>query len=165
MITIQIPVSLHVKKFLLSWYGEGYILNLHDSLGKAVHGLLRKKINTVRGTLKMQEPYYTIHIPMSKAEKEGCVIHPNNLYLISEQFDKYFRDIAFSYVMIHSAIHNGQQKEGLREVLTAFNMTEDDISLDSLYRDLKRKKSLPPYTNMFKDKFFMENEDSGEKNI
>lgn len=152
MFTITLPVAPHVKKFLLIWYGPDYILTLNDSLGKSIHALLRKKINSVKGTRQIKEPFYTIKVPASKIQREGCVIHTNNLYLISEQFDKYFRDIIFYYAMINASCNEGKYKESLRQALAFFDITEDDISLESLYRDFTRKRAEPPFSNLFKKK-------------
>jgi len=155
MITLDIPVTPHVKKFMTVLYGESYILNMNDTLGKAIHVLLNKRINS-NGLLKnTEDPTYPVKISYSKRKNEGFVIHKTNIYMISQFCDKYFREVIFLYTLIrsiNSKDHNNIKK-GIREALYVFDVSEEDISLDTLYRDYMRKRMKPPYSNLYLSKF------------
>lgn len=153
MVTIDIPVSSYVKKFMTTLYGDNYTLSLNDTLGNAITALLMKKTNNYNGLYKKgRDSVYSIHISFSQMKNEGCIIRKNNIHLIGQFCDKYFRETIFLSIFTNSNDGKDNVKDTMRKALQAFNITEDDIALDTLYRYYLRKRNLPPFSKFYKQK-------------
>lgn len=158
MVTIDIPVSSYVKKFMTTLYGDNYTLSLTDTLGNAISALLMKKTNNFNSLYKKErECVYTIRISFSKMKNEGCIISKNNIHLIGQFCDKYFRETIFLAILTNSNNGKDNVKDTMRKALGTYNITEDDIALDTLYRDYLRKRSSPPFSKLYTRKIAAKN--------
>lgn len=149
MITIEIPVSPHVNKFLNIMYGNNYILDTRSTLGKAIFVLLQKKVKLVKINPEVNNSIFKIKIPDIRTKLGGCYIHQNNINMISQYCDRYFRDILYMNTLIQSVHESENIKKGMRRVLEVFDISEEDIALDSLYRDFMRKRNEKPFVNIY----------------
>lgn len=149
MITIEIPVSPHVNKFLNIMYGNNYILDTRSTLGKAIFVLLQKKVKLVKINPEVNNSIFKIKIPDIRTKLGGCYIHQNNINMISQYCDRYFRDILYMNTLIQSVHESENIKKGMRRVLEVFDISEEDIALDSLYRDFMRKRNEKPFANIY----------------
>ena len=65
--------------------------------------------------------------------------------------DKYFREKLYEYAIINSLNNDKYFKKSMREFLDFYQITDDDIDLESLYRDFKRQKKQPQIVNSMKN--------------
>lgn len=141
--SFQIPVAPHVKKFLVSNYGENYLVSQTDLLGLMLIPFFSKEIKVNRGrklTDSMKSELYTISISYDYFERQGCFLSHEQIKLIGRTLDKYFRELLFSHIEVYSVNHPKRQKQCIVDFCKVNGITIEDIDPDTLYRDFYRKK-------------------------
>ena len=140
-ITQNIPVANHVFKYLIKICGTDHIeacrTNFVGSLVLSLQGrnydvgLSNHKFTKIFKA-EVNECYYS---------KTGMFITSENAQLFNDQIDKKFRDELFRYMVMNRHLEEKLFLKTMRAYLDFYNITEEDIKLDSLYRDFKRKKN------------------------
>lgn len=139
-ITQNIPVANHVYKFLVARYGTDHITasrkTFVGNLILSLHGrnmdVDRKKIGFTKiFRITVSERYY---------QKLGVHISTENAMLFNEQIDRSFREELFCHALINKKTEKKAVLKSIRDFLDVYDITEDDIKMDTLYRDFKRKK-------------------------
>lgn len=67
-------------------------------------------------------------------------LHPNHAVIFNDIIDGMFRDEIYKSAIILKNKSENKILKSLREHLEMYDISEDDIKLDSLYRDFKRKR-------------------------
>lgn len=141
-ITQSIPVSDHVYKFLVARCGSDEIeasrSTFIGSLILSMHGRnpdVRLKKNNFTKLFK-------VTISESHYQKLGMHITSENAQLFNDLVDKVFREELYCHALLNKMGNKSLYLEAIRKFLEVYNITEDDIKLDTLYRDFKRKKDM-----------------------
>lgn len=136
----EIPVADHVYKYLLKICGGDkinasrciYIGSLILSLqGRNYDVRPEKKKYTKLFKARISETYYN---------KTGLHIITENAQLFNDQVDKNFRDELYRNIPMNRHLEEKLFLKSMRAYLDFYDITEDDIKVESLYRDFKRKK-------------------------
>ena len=140
-ITQHIPVSKHVYKYLVATVGsENYEVNRWDSLGAIILSLLGKTPGDLRLSKKDHEKVFNIKISSHHYLASGMFIDIKSGQLFNRLIDNLFRENMYTYVVLVKKYHSEKYTEGIKEYCKAFNINEDDIKLETLFKDFGRKK-------------------------
>ncbi|MCT8340512.1 hypothetical protein MG296_10640 [Flavobacteriaceae bacterium TK19130] len=142
-ITQHFPVSSHVYKYLIRRCGSDTIEASRKSfIGSFVLSLHNRNYDIALSNSDEGLDYtFNVIIPMHKYEKVGMHITLENSQLFNNQLDKMFRDELFCHLIINKSREKKTYMKSLRSFLDVYNITEDDIKQETLYRDFKRKKA------------------------
>lgn len=136
----NIPVSDHVYKYLLKLCGSDHIdASRSTYIGSLVLSLQGRNCD-VRPGKKKYTKLFKARISESYYSKTGLHITSENAQLFNEQIDKKFRDELFRNMLMNSHLEEKLFLKSMRTYLDFYDITEDDIKVESLYRDFKRKK-------------------------
>lgn len=137
---ITIPVKKYLLKYLTNKYGPQLTLSKTTSLGIHILELLEKDFDP-RDIPKLKcEECYTIHLGEFYRNSKGVTIHPSNLNNISNYLDRVFQEHLFEHVKIYKSLYN-QELPGIRQFLEFYDISENDVKYDSIYRTYKRYKA------------------------
>lgn len=147
-ITEHIPVSDHVYKFLIKRCGsDTYVATRNDIIGNLVLSSLGKNSD-----IKISKSKYTkvfnIVIREYAYLRNGVHLGMKSGQVFNKMVDKLFRDEMYFHVSANAVNSKEQHLEGIRKYLKIYDIEEDDIKLESIYRDFKRKKE-EFQTNLF----------------
>jgi len=139
-ITESIPVSDHVYKFLIKRCGgDTYVASRNDIIGNIVLSSLGRNAD-----LKISKSKYTktfnVVIKEYSYLRNGIFLGVKSGQAFNKMIDKLFRDEMYFHVFVNAQSSKDQHLEGIRKYLKIYNIDEDDIKLESIYRDFKRKK-------------------------
>lgn len=139
-ITENIPVSDHVYKFLIKRCGgDTYVATRNDIIGNIVLSSLGRNAD-----LKISKSKYTktfnVVIKEYSYLRNGVFLGVKSGQAFNKMIDKLFRDEMYFHVFVNAQSSKDQHLEGIRKYLKIYNIDEDDIKLESIYRDFKRKK-------------------------
>ena len=139
-ITEHIPVADHVYKFLLKRCGGStYIANRNDIIGNIVLSSLGRN-SDIQLSKTNYVKIFNVVIKETAYLRNGIYLGVKSGQVFNKMVDKLFRDEMFFHVFINSIKSKEQFLDGLRKYLELYDITEDDIKLESIYKDFKRKK-------------------------
>jgi len=139
-ITETIPVADHVYKFLVKRCGsDTYTANRNDIIGNIVLSSLGKN-NDLKISKTRHTKSFNIVIKEYSYLRNGIFLGVKSGQAFNKMIDKLFRDEMYFHVYVNSFKSKEQFLEGIRNYLKIYDITEDDIKLESIYRDFKRKK-------------------------
>lgn len=144
-ISIDIPVSRAVRKFLIFKYGAEFILNQNEWLGILVASILNKK-KTYKYYLpdksnKEAVHYYRIYLSYSQYEKLGIMITPEKIESIAKALEKIFREYIFEKAIMDKNLYNIPYKNTIINTLEFYGVEDSDGYYESIRRDFSRKKN------------------------
>lgn len=139
-ITQHFPVADHVYKYLKTRCGSDHITATRNT----TFGSLALTLHGRNPDVKKSNHTFTRHFKVTVQEEHfkrlGMHITSENAQLFNDQVDKMFREELFYHVMINKGIDSEKYLDSIRSFLQVYNITEEDIKLDTLYRDFKRRK-------------------------
>ncbi|SDS12883.1 hypothetical protein SAMN04487764_1519 [Gillisia sp. Hel1_33_143] len=139
-VTQNIPVANHVYKYLLVICGSDYIIaNRSTYIGSLVLSIQGRNYD-VRCTKKKFTKVFRAEVSETYYSKTGLVITKENAQLFNDQVDKKFREELFRNMLINDHLNEKLFLQSMRRYLDFFNIDEEDIKIETLYRDFKRKK-------------------------
>lgn len=140
-ITQNIPVSNHVYKYLKYRYGSDHMVATRETVvGGIVLSMLNRNNDIRHVSKKSYEKVFKVMIKEEKYLRNGVHIDTRYAQLFNDTVDKMFREELFCHVMINKFSSNEQFNQGIRNFLKVYDITEEDIKYETLYRDFKRKK-------------------------
>lgn len=140
-ITQHIPVANHVYKFLLKRCGTDTIEAKRNTFIGCLIISLHGRNADVRVSKKSNyTKLFHIKVPYQLYDKTGVHISQVNAQLFNDQIDKIFREEIFVHMMINKNQDKKHFLKSLKIFLDIYDITEEDIRLDTLHRDFKRKK-------------------------
>ncbi len=139
-ITQNIPVADHVYKYLLRICGSDYIKACRSTYIGSLVLSLQGRNQDVRLSKKKYTKTFKAEISECYYEKTGMFITQQNAQLFNEQVDKKFRDELFRMMLMNRELDEKLFLKTMRTYLDFYDITEDDIKIETLYRDFKRKK-------------------------
>ena len=139
-ITQNIPVADHVYKYLLRICGTDHVqANRSTYIGSLILSLQGRN-HDVRLSKKKYTKIFKAQISECYYEKTGMFITQQNAQLFNEQVDKKFRDELFRNMLMNRELDEKLFLKSMRSYLDFYDITEEDIKIETLYRDFKRKK-------------------------
>lgn len=139
-ITEHIPVADHVYKFLLVKCGsDSFTATRNHFIGQIV-------LNSLGKHNDMQEPktQYSKQVNVTIRERaylrNGVFVGVKSGHVFNNMIDQMFRQELFSHLLVAKDYGKEQFMQSMRNFLEVYNITEDDIKFETLYRDFKRKK-------------------------
>ena len=139
-ITESIPVSDHVYKYLLKKCGtDTYVANRSELIGNIVLSSLGTNPDISISKIKFKKTFNVV-IKDYQYLKAGISLGIKSGQVFNKMMDKMFREELYCHIYINSNLSKDQYLEGIRNFLNVYEITEDDIKLESIYRDFKRKK-------------------------
>ena len=144
MHTKKIHVAPHIKKFLEYHFGDYYLFSRKDWFGAIVAGVLKKGYRT--SLVKHGEAIYPVKFSPDSMERLGKHIEWSNCIYLNLGVDKVFRSMLFNYMDINRKLNKGAARQSMIEYLAEVDVTEHDISFDTLYKDYRRKQKYPKTT-------------------
>ena len=140
-ITQQIPVSDHVYKYLVARCGSNnYIASRSSFVGSVVLSMLSPN-NDIRGISKKQfNRTFTLTIKEEKYLRNGVHISYKNALLFNNLIDKMFREELFTHAVVIADKFGLNYLDAIKQFLEVYSIGEDDIKLETLYKDFKRKR-------------------------
>ena len=148
MVTIKIPCKSYVKKYLIARYGKKHTITRNSFLGLFVSELLTKEFDP-KQKYKSYEAEYEIEISEWMFKNIGHTISVKSMEAIGSSFYLIFREDLFEYVQLQ--LKKGvNASNAIKEFLNNYDIKEDELKFESIYRDYKRK-------NFSLDKHFYHN--------
>ncbi len=138
-ITKEIPVSLHVKKYLEYSFGKQYEFSQNDFLGKLIISVFKKGFRKEE-VIKCDSTYSINLLPRQLKTIGDCMEWSDAVY-INKGVDEIFRKILFFHIDMMRKIENQNAFDTMIQSLYEMGIGEGDINFESLYRDYKRKCS------------------------
>lgn len=141
-ITITIPLPIYLYKYVEKKFGKVYEAKDNDWFGLLVIRTLSRK-SEIEYACKPEKRNikYRITISGSKAEKYGYYFNPRNVSHIINAIDDSFRDTLFNLAIFNYENFGIDYKASFVNFLDSYNILEDDINLEALLRDFRRKKN------------------------
>lgn len=143
LFTLPVPVYLYVKKYLRTIYGEAYEISVTDSIGIYLSTMLQKEPKHIDWEIKIssKSDYYTVCFGQKIFEKQGFAVNNKELKYMGELLDKYFREQCYSFILHDSLDREDHYKDSLRNFLKVYQITDEELDPDTLYKDFMRKKN------------------------
>lgn len=139
-ITESIPVADHVYKYLVKRYGGNTLTaTRNDIIGNIVLSSLNRNSDIKLAKPKFNKLFHVV-IRENHYLRNGVFIGVKHGQVFNSMVDKLFRDEMYFHVFINNSEDKDKFLDGMRKYLNFYDITEDDIKLESLYRDFKRKK-------------------------
>ncbi len=142
---IHIPCPTYLRKFVEISFGENYELNHTDWLGILVLGLLQKKSHPTyhyAGQKKVAnysdklQLNFTIH----QANKNGFFLVNSDETKIVKGIDDVFRTGMYRAAVLNQENFGIEYKTTITTYLDAFNITEEELSYETIRKDFNRLK-------------------------
>jgi len=139
-ITEEVPVSDHVYKFLTRYVGaDFYEAKRTDLLGNIILSSLNKNADTKKHDQKYTKSFKLI-IKEGHYVKNGVNLSIRNGQIFNFIADQFFREMLFHHIIFQKNAQNDMYLKAMRNFLDWYNITEEDIKLESLWKDFTRKK-------------------------
>jgi len=139
-ITQNFPVADHVHKYLVKICGNDHIQATRSSWVGSLILSLHGRNGDVRLSNKKFTKLFKANINECYYDKIGMLISKENAQLFNEQVDKKFRDELFRMMLMNRELDEKHFIKSMRAYLDFYDITEDDIKIETLHRDFKRKK-------------------------
>ncbi len=139
-ITQNIPVADHVYKYLKVRCGADHIKASRDTTFGSLALSLLGRNNDMRPKKVKYSKCFKVTVPESAYQKLGMYISPENAQLFNDQVDRLFREDLFFHVIINKGISSKMYLNSIRSFLEVYDISEDDLKIDTVYRDFKRRK-------------------------
>ncbi|TSE03391.1 hypothetical protein [Aquimarina algiphila] len=137
-ITKEIPVSLHVKKYLEYTFGKQYTFSKNDFLGRIIFGVFQRGYR-LREKVRL-DTTYSIKLTEDNINRLGRHVKWEDCLSLDKGIDSVFRNQLHFLMNIHKKLGFESAKEAMLQGLYEIGITESDINFESLYRDYDRKK-------------------------
>lgn len=148
-IIINMPMKPYLSKFLLKKYGPTHKVSFYSLLGQFLMEILDKQYRKDKTKVR-EKSYYPLVVPKTFVEKFGFDMPPRKMKRFEDMLIRLFKNELESHVDITVEydlyISENDKKykldvmKAIKQFLNFYNINEDDLKLESLYRDYKRQK-------------------------
>ncbi len=139
-ITESIPVADHVYKFLVKRTGsDTYVATRNDIIGNIVLSSLGTNPDIPISKSKYNRLFHLV-IKEHKYLKTGIKLGIKSGQVFNRLMDQLFRDELYHHIIMKNIANKTKCIGEIRQFLKLYDITEDDIKLETIYRDFKRKK-------------------------
>lgn len=138
MIVIQIPVKIHVKKYLIKRYGTVHQLSKTTFMGLLFIQLLDKTIAKQEKLYKKTMAMYDIEVPEYYFNTKGYHVDEDKLRLFSICLEKLFIEDFYFFVDHELLKPHANAYKAVVLFFSIYDITEGDLKLESMYRKYQR---------------------------
>jgi hypothetical protein len=140
-IQINIPVSDHVHKYLITKYGKGpFTATRRSVVGSVILSMLSKNNDIRHDKNRYNSKVFSAIIKEDHYLRNGVYIDYRTSKIFNDIVDKMFKEELYCHVIINKFTHKSQYLDCIRNFLKVYDITEEDLKLESVYKDFKRKK-------------------------
>ncbi len=137
----NIPVADHVYKYLVARCGKDCIVATRNTfIGSTVLSLLSRNNDIRHDSKKRHNKLFHVIINEDKYLRNGVHLDYRSAQAFNDLVDKMFREELYCHVMINKYSTNEKFIDSIRNFLEVYDITEEDIKFETIYRDFKRKK-------------------------
>jgi len=148
-ITLNIPLSSFLQKYLTKKYGTEHDVNRRTWFGRYIIDLLDKNYRKSNVDLK-KDSFYPVHVSSAIIKEVGFDMSATKLKLLEEMINKVFLNDLYSYINVsmgnelkfHNARHNSINKQNATQAIAQFlkfyDIHESELCQDSVYRNFNR---------------------------
>lgn len=140
-IQINIPVKNYVFKYLTVKYGEGVVKASRNTvIGSIILSMLSgngdvKPSNDIR-----ESNSFKVIVTEYQYLRNGVFIDNRTVKVFNQLVDSMLKEELYCHMIINKFTHDSQYMDCVRNFLSVYDITEDDLKLESVYRDFKRKR-------------------------
>ena len=150
-IILNIPLKPYLKKYLYKKFGKIHHASRSSWLGAYVIDILDKEYRKSNESIK-KEDYFPVAIPYSVVCDVGFSVSKVKLSRLEVMIRKVFYNDLYSYIEIsrdnelkiydeeYNSIIKQNAIRAISQYLSFFDITEDELSADSVYRQYSRYK-------------------------
>ena len=138
-IVFYFPVKKHVYKYLQKKVGEKLTVSNHNFFGGMVLDILSKRYSDFKSL--NDEFSFPVEISISYMEKMGFFIDAKIMRKFNYRVDDIFREEMRSFVNMNYRINKIPKETSLKNFMFEYNITEDDIKLETLIKDIQRNSA------------------------
>jgi len=135
-ITVHFPVKPHVYKYLQTKCGEKLIVSKNNLFGSIVLDILSKNYSDLQAV--NDNFTFPVDISVRYMEKMGFYIDPKIIRKFNTRIDDIFREEMRAYVRISFRLNHIRKETALKQFLSDYNITEEDIKFETLVKDILR---------------------------
>ncbi|MEZ0182636.1 hypothetical protein AB9T89_10350 [Flavobacterium oncorhynchi] len=135
-IIINFPVKPHVYKFLQKKVGEKLVVTKNDLYGNLVLDILSKRYCVLESVTDAYT--FPVEISLRYMEDYGIFIDQKIIRKFNSQVDRIFKEEVRSYVSLNHTLNHIPKKTAVEQFIFHYNLTEDDIKLETILKDLVR---------------------------
>jgi len=140
-ITIDLPVTSYLQKYLTVKFGTLYQARESDWFGLLIINILSPKNEREYEFKKIKsDSFYTVTIGISKAEKCGFLISKSKGEQLAKAVENYFRSELFSSAILNARNFDVDYKTTIINTLESFGITEEELHYESIRKDFNRNK-------------------------
>jgi len=140
MVTVSIPVKPHVKKYLCVRYGTQHTMSKKSLIGTLLFHILDKQTPKAEKDLADYKEKYSILIPEYYFKSRGHSIGWKKKQYLAICFEKIFFEDMMLFINLAKATGTIKPIEAMRRFLKQYDINENDVNFDSVYRQYQRKK-------------------------
>jgi len=142
--SIEIPVNPAVKKYLEIKLGKEYHLSTDDWFGIMIYNFLiyksNKNFKITPKRISDNPSFFTVFISENQAEKNGISLTEKQEISINNMVEKIFREEMYNLAILNKTLCEIEYRVSINYFLDSFDITEDDLSFDTIIKDFDRKK-------------------------
>jgi len=144
-ITIHLPVTPAIKKYLDVRVGPNYKVGSEDWFGGIIISVLENKNSNKHYTLKNHREEsatkeFSFLMSLSCSEKNGILILPKHEVIINNIIEDAFRRDMYVNAIINKNQYNIDYNTTFLNTLEFYDITDEEMTLDAIKRDFSRKK-------------------------
>lgn len=144
-VTIHLPVTPAIKKFLEVRLGKEYKLTANDWFGPIILSILENKtnkhyeINCKNNQLRTST--FDITVSLSMAEKAGFIIAPRQENIINQIVEGIFREDMYLQSILNKKMYLIDYQTTISTILDSYDITDEEMNYESIKRDFNRKRA------------------------
>ena len=135
MITIQIPVKSHIKKYLSKRNGAVCKISKKTFIGLFLVEMLQKDLEK---TNPFPGDHYEVIVPEYYFNKNGYCISESKLRTIGVAFETLFFSDFYHFIDNKLQEGNTNAYKSVALFLRLYDIKEDEVKLESMYRNYQR---------------------------
>jgi hypothetical protein len=137
MISISIPVKIHVKKYLIKKYGSVHTVTKKTFLGLLLLELINNKVEAPeRKILEFEK--YELTIPSFYFNKKGFNIDKNKARFLGNCLEKLFFEDFYSFIDLELLKGKTNAMKSIKLFFLIYDISENEMKLESMYRKYQR---------------------------
>lgn len=136
-LVIKIPMKPFLVKFLHQKFGDYHKVSKTTWLGISATNLLTHVYSKPQHVRTNSN--FTILIPYTICQKKGHFINYDAIPEFKQNAERIFRDFMHEYITINAkGNEHGEVMHSLKKFLKHYNISEDEVRLESAYRHYMR---------------------------
>lgn len=140
-VQINIPVSDHIYKYLIAKCGQLPFTAVRGHfVGSVVLSMLSRNDDVRHESKKKYTKVFKVTVKEESYLRNGVFIDLKCAKVFNDLMDSMFREELYNHVRLNKLHHNIKYIECIRNFMLVYNITEEDIKEETVYRDFKRKK-------------------------